>query len=66
MTGLRSATRAGNTSRQHEQEENPMGEIALVTTLAIFAVSLAEFGRRAVLGRRMEHAMSRLRTAEFQ
>jgi hypothetical protein len=43
-----------------------MGEIALVTTLAIFAVSLAEVGRRAVLGRRMEHAMSRLRTAEFQ
>jgi hypothetical protein len=43
-----------------------MREIAVIAVLVVLGVSLAEFGRRAALGRRMEHAMGRLRTTEPQ
>jgi len=43
-----------------------MGEIAVVVVLVVFGVSVAEIGRRAFLGRQMEHAMSRLQTSPPQ
>ncbi|MHB1547677.1 MAG: hypothetical protein ACYCX8_02910 [Acidimicrobiales bacterium] len=43
-----------------------MVDIAVIAVLAVFGVTLAEVGRRAVLGRWMVRTMSRLRPAEAQ